>query len=748
MQSVAQSVSSNSVNASGGAKVYTQPNMKRNLLTLFLLTLFYSQTYAESGYRLWLRYDKITHQSLYSSYRGSIKQLIFPGKSDILNSARQEIRMGLKGLLLLDLRNTENVTANGALVIGTPASSKVIASLPLAGTLKSIGNEGYIIKSLTINGKPSTIIAANSDRGVLYGVFNFLRLLQAHQEISSLNISDSPKTSHRLLNHWDNLDRSVERGYAGLSLWDWAKLPDLTDSRYRDYARANASIGINGTVITNVNANAKILTKDYLLKAAALADIFRSYGLKVYLTARFSAPIEIGGLKTADPLDPEVQKWWKDKVNEIYRYIPDFGGFLVKANSEGQPGPQNYGRNHTDGANMFADALAPHGGIVMWRAFVYDNNVPDDRAKQAFTEFKPLDGTFRPNVIIQIKNGPIDFQPREPFSPLFGAMPKTPEMMEFQITMEYLGQSTHLVYMGTYFKETLDADTYSKGSGSTVAKVVSGQLDGHRLSGMAGVANIGTDSNWCGNIFNQANWFVYGRLAWNDELTAAGIADEWLKMTFTNEDSFVGPVKKMMMESRENTVNYMTPLGLHHIMGVGIHYGPGPWVANGGRADWNSTYYHNADTAGIGFNRSSTGSNAVAQYFSPLKEKFDNVKTTPEEYLLWFHHLPWTYKMKSGNTLWNELADHYYRGAAAVQQMQQTWNKMEGKVDQERFKAVKDMLVIQEREAKWWRDGCLLYFQTFSKMPIPAKYEKPAFDLATYMNPKFIPMKPIPVVPR
>jgi len=722
--------------------------MKRNLLTLALLIFCYSQTYGESGYRLWLRYDKIDNQSLYNTYRTSLKQLVFPGNSAILNAARQEISRGLKGLLLLDLQRNENVTANGAVLIGTPASSKLIASLPLANDLKGVGDEGYIIKSLIVNGKSSIIIAGNSDAGVLYGTFSFLRLLQTHKAIGNLNISDSPKTTHRLLNHWDNLDRSVERGYAGLSLWDWKKLPDFKDPRYRDYARANASIGINGTVITNVNANAKILTKEYLLKAAALADIFRSYGIKVYLTARFSAPIEIGGLKTADPLDPVVQKWWKDKVTEIYRYIPDFGGFLVKANSEGQPGPQNYGRNHTDGANMFADALAPHGGIVMWRAFVYDNNVPDDRAKQAYTEFKPLDGTFRPNVIIQIKNGPIDFQPREPFSPLFGAMPKTPEMMEFQITMEYLGQSTHLVYMGTYFKETLDADTYSKGSGSTVAKVVSGELDGHSISGMAGVANIGTDSNWCGNVFNQSNWYVYGRLAWNYKLTSAEIADEWLKMTFTNAADFIDPVKRMMLQSRENTVDYMTPLGLHHIMGLGTHYGPGPWVNNGGRADWNSTYYHNADAKGLGFNRSSTGSNAVAQYFSPLKEQFDNVKTTPEEYLLWFHHLPWTYEMKSGNTLWDELIAHYYKGVSAVQQMQDTWNKMEGKIDQQRFKDIKDMLVLQEKEARWWRDGCLLYFQTFSKMPVPAKYEQPAFSLEKYMDPEFIPMKPIPVVPR
>ncbi len=721
--------------------------MKKNLFAIILLTLLCSQTYAESGYRLWLRYDKIKNQSLYNTYRSSIKQLILPGNSAILNSAKQELKMGLTGLLSLQPAEAQNVTLNGALVIGTPVSSKIIASLPMATALKAAGAEGYVIKSMKVNGKSTTVIAANSDAGVLYGVFNFLKLLQTNKSVAGLNITDAPKTMHRMLNHWDNLDRSVERGYAGLSLWDWKTLPDVSNPRYRDYARANASLGINGTVLTNVNANAKILTKEYLVKAAALADLFRTYGIQVYLTARFSAPIEIGGLKTADPLDPAVQKWWKDKVTEVYKYIPDFGGFLVKANSEGQPGPQNYGRTHTDGANMFADALAPHGGIVMWRAFVYDNNVPEDRAKQAYSEFKPLDGTFRSNVIVQIKNGPIDFQPREPFSPLFGAMPKTPEMMEFQVTMEYLGQSTHLVYLGTYFKEALDADTYSKGKGSTVAKVVDGTLEGHSVSAMAGVANIGIDSNWCGNIFNQSNWFVYGRLAWDHQLSASQVADEWIRMTFSNETAFIDPVKKMMMESRENVVNYMTPLGLHHIMSEGTHYGPGPWVSTAARPDWNATYYHKADTAGIGFNRTSTGTNAVAQYYPPVRDMFENVKSTPEEYLLWFHHLPWTYKVESGNTLWNELVDRFYNGVSAVQKMQVTWNATQSNVDAERFKSVTELLRRQEQEARWYRDGCVLYFQTFSKMPIPSKYEKPAHTLETYTNPQFIPMKPVPAVP-
>jgi alpha-glucuronidase len=718
--------------------------MKKILLALALLVGVFGTAEGENGYRLWLRYDKIKNQTIYNGYRARLSQLIFTGQSPVLNTARQELQKGLSGLLDIRLKPSTFATTNGALIVGTPASSTLIASMPLAASLKSVGEEGFIIRSSNLQGKLVTVIAANSDAGTLYGVFNFLKLLQTNANISNLNLLESPKTKLRLLNHWDNLNRSVERGYAGLSLWDWNALPDISNPRYKDYARANASIGINGTVLTNVNADAKILTKHYLEKAAALANLFRSYHLKVYLTARFSAPIEIGGLKTADPLDPQVQKWWKNKIDEIYKYIPDFGGLLVKANSEGQPGPQNYGRTHADGANMFANALAPHGGVVMWRAFVYDQNVPDDRAKQAYTEFKPLDSKFRSNVIVQIKNGPIDFQPREPFSPLFGAMPKTPEMMEFQITMEYLGHSTHLVYLGTSFKESLDADTYSMGKGSTVARVVDGSLEGHSISGMAGVANIGTDSSWCGNLFNQANWYAYGRLAWDHQQSAGDIAADWLKMTFTNDDSFVGPVKKLMMESRENTVNYIAPLGLHHIMGVSTHYGPGPWINNAGRADWNSTYYHKADSLGVGFNRSSTGTNAVSQYSPPVKAIFDAVSRTPEEYLLWFHHLPWSFRMKSGNTLWNELVAHYYAGASAVQQSQVIWEKMAGKIDGERFNSVTKLLARQAAEAKWYRDADLLYFQTFSKMPIPEQYEKPEHTLETYMNPNFIPMPAIP----
>ncbi|MCC9167371.1 alpha-glucuronidase family glycosyl hydrolase [Pontibacter harenae] len=714
------------------------------LLTILMLlcVAFTPPAHAEDGYRLWQRYDLVNNSDRLKEYQQSIAEVVIEGNSPTLSVAKNELNMALQGLLGRTIPSSSRQTqSSGALVVGTPASSATVASLKLNNKLKNLGDEGYLIQSATINGKKSTVVAANTDIGALYGTFHFLRLLQTHQSIQNVAITSTPKIKHRVLNHWDNLDRTVERGYSGFSLWDWHKLPDYIDQRYIDYARANASIGINGTVLTNVNANALVLTEEYLIKVKALADAFRPYGLKVYLTARFSSPIEIGELKTADPLDAQVQQWWKDKAAEIYRHIPDFGGFLVKANSEGQPGPQNYGRTHADGANMLADAVAPNGGIVMWRAFVYDDKVPDDRAKQAYTEFKPLDGTFRKNVMVQVKNGAIDFQPREPFHPMFGTMPKTPLMMEFQITQEYLGQGTHLAYLSPLFKEVLESDTYAKGKGSTVAKVIDGTIDNHALTGIAGVSNIGTDRNWTGHQFGQANWYSYGRLAWDHTLGSAEIADEWLKMTFTNNNQFISPVKQMMMGSHEALVNYMTPLGLHHIMGWSHHFGPGPWIKDKQRADWTSVYYHQADENGIGFDRTATGSNAIAQYLPPVQKKFRNVKTCPEKFLLWFHHLPWDYKTESGRELWNELAYRYQSGVDSVRQMQQTWNSMERFVDPERFRHVKTFLSIQEKEAVWWRDACLLYFQTFSKRPLPQGVEKPAHTLEYYMqiDPKFAP---------
>ena len=465
--------------------------------------------------------------------------------------------------------------------------------------------------------------------------------------------------------------------------------------------------------------------------------MFRPYGIKVYLTSRFSAPIEMGGLKTADPLDPSVKNWWKEKVNEIYSIIPDFGGFLVKANSEGQPGPQDYKRTHADGANMLADAVAPHHGIVIWRAFVYAAENPVDRHKQAYDDFVPLDGQFRNNVMVQVKNGAIDFMPREPFHPLFGAMPRTPLMMEFQVTQEYLGQATQLVFLAPLFKEVLDADTYSKGKGSTVAKVIDGSLDQHALNGMAGVSNIGNDINWCGHPFAQANWYALGRLAWDHSISSEQIADEWLRMSYTADPSFLSTTKNIMLRSREIMVNYMNPLGLHHIMGTGHHYGPAPWVSNLNRPEWNPVYYHKADSLGIGFNRTASGSNALSQYYPEARKAWENPATCDEKYLLWFHHISWNQQLSSGNTLWNELCKRYYSGADSVQWMIREWSRQEKKVDAQRFKAVSMLLNIQWEEAKWWRNACLLYFQTFSRQPIPAGYEQPDQPLDYYKKLRF-----------
>jgi len=706
--------------------------MKRIIL-LFVTLLLLGLARAEDGYELWLRYRLIENTKVLTQYRSQIKSLYVPGNSPTLAVIKEELLNGLSGLLGKNIPLQHAPGAN-TVVAGTPENIQAIAQLPLRSRLEETGKEGFIIATTPVNGKKCIVITANTETGVLYGVFHFLRLLQTHQPIEQLNIVSTPRIAHRVLNHWDNLDRTVERGYAGQSIWDWHRLPGYIDPRYKDYARANASIGINGTVLTNVNANAWILTDLYLEKVAALAAVFRPYGIRVYLTARFSAPVEIGKLKTADPLDPEVQAWWKQKAAAIYRYIPDFGGFLVKANSEGQPGPQNYQRTHADGANMLADAVAPYGGIVMWRAFVYSNEKDADRFKQAYDEFKPLDGKFRNNVLVQVKNGPIDFQPREPFHPLFGAMPETPLMMEFQLTQEYLGFATHLVYLSSLFREVLDADTYVKGKGSTVAKVVDGTLHQQSLTGMAGVANIGSDRNWTGHLFGQANWYAYGRLAWDHTLSSAALADEWIRQTFSNNTSFIQPVKQMMLASHEAIVNYMTPLGLHHIMGYGHHYGPAPWWDSAPRADWNPVYFHRADSTGIGFDRTATGSNALEQYHPEAAALWKELRTCPDSLLLWFHRVPWTHTVQSGRSLWDELCYKYQSGVETVRHMRKTWEGLSSFVDAERFKHVQQLLAIQEQEAVWWRDACLAYFQRFSQMPIPDGVEKPKHTLEYYQS--------------
>jgi alpha-glucuronidase len=690
------------------------------LVLTFLLVTAAAGARAEDGYDLWLRYRPITGEWL-GRYRQAASELVPGVPSPTLSVAQAELTRGLRGMLGTDPPTAMQPTRDGSIVFGTPKSSPLIAALKL--DLARAGSEGYVIRSLDHEGHPVTVIAATSDVGVLYGSFHFLRLLQTRQSLEHLDLVSAPRVKHRVLDHWDNLDRTVERGYAGQSIWDWHKLPDYLDPRYIDYARACASVGINGMIPTNVNPSPAGLTPLYLRKYAALADVLRPYGLRIYLTARFSAPIEIGGLKTADPLDPAVRAWWRAKADEIYALIPDFGGFLVKANSEGQPGPQDYSRTHADGANMLAEAVAAHGGIIMWRAFVYSQHQPDDRAKQAYSEFVPLDGKFRDNVILQVKNGPIDFQPREPFHPLFGAMPRTPLMLEVQITKEYLGFATHLVYLGPLFEETLRADTHSRGKGSTVDTLI---------TGMAGVSNVGSDRNWTGSHFDQANWYAFGRLAWDTTQASRDIATEWVKMTFSTDPAFVEPIVAMMLASREAVVDYMTPLGLHHQMSRTGHYGPGPWVSGGARADWTSVYFNRADAQGIGFDRTARGSNAVGQYAPAVAGQFGDLKRVPEKYLLWFHHVPWDYRMSSGRTLWDELVIHYSRGVQAVADMRKTWAGLSAFVDPERHAQVSTFLTIQEKEAQWWRDASIAYFQTFSHRPLPAGYAPPEHDLQYY----------------
>lgn len=679
--------------------------MSRKIITIFSFFVLLSfNLQAEDGHDLWLR-GKGTNSV----------NVICSKKSPTLSIAMQELRQGWQG------KTNEKIE----LVVKSD---------------KAIKGDGFRI------GKNR--IQANTDIGILYGVYELMRRQQTGENIYEEVCN--PSYERRILNHWDNLDGTIERGYAGSSIF-WRKGKDsltVTDTDkqlWQEYARANASIGINGSVLNNVNASPSILTADYLKKTKEIADVLRPYGIRTYLSVNFASPQVIGGLKTSDPLNSEVAQWWKNKVKEIYSLIPDFGGFLVKANSEGQPGPQDFGRTHADGANMLADALSPFGGMVMWRAFVY-NPSDEDRAKQAYSEFMPLDGQFRDNVIVQVKNGPIDFQPREPFSPLFGAMKKTSVMPELQITQEYLGQSVHLVYLATMWEEFLKSDTYQEGKGSTVARCTDGSLFPQKHTAIAGVSNIGSDVNWCGHPFAQSNWYAFGRLAWNNSLSSEQIADEWIKLTFADysdkidtqnsifsadwQVNFLQPVKQMMLNSREAAVNYMMPLGLHHLFAADHHYGPGPWWApTGVRKDWTPPYYHKADSIGIGFDRTATGSNAVSQYQEPLPSMFSNLQTCPDIYLLWFHHLPWNFIMKDGQTLWDELCYRYDKGVRQVREFQKTWDHVQRYVDAERFSQVQTKLREQCMNAQVWKDACLLYFRQFSKMPFPNDMERPVNNL-------------------
>jgi len=661
--------------------------MLKLLLTIAMLALGYVAR-AEDGSHLWLRAEKTV----------KAKDVVrFSGKTDVtVKIALDELRCYWHG-------------------------GRVELRLDHKAAMKD--------GAFRIDATPSRInVIASSSDGLLYAAYELLRRQQTGEEIVSGD--NIPAFDLRILNHWDNLDGSIERGYAGKSIWLWDEIKESTNASSRrtslgrksyecspslrahiiEYARANASIGINGSVLNNVNASPQMLSPIYIYKVKAISDILRPYGIKTYLSVNFASPMALGGFKTADPLDPAVVQWWKDKAKEIYSIIPDFGGFLVKANSEGQPGPGDYNRMHADGANMLADALKPYGGIVMWRCFVYGNkHKGEDRVKQAVTEFKPEDGIFRDNVILQAKNGPLDFQPREPYAPVFDQINKTPLMAEFQITQEYLGQSIHLTYLAPMWKEFFSFVSPDK------------------LKGIAGVANIGDDTNWCGHHFSQSNWYAYGRLAWNPSLTSEQIAREWLLQTFlpksatsgtrqTFVTSFVNPALDIMMRSREACVDYMMPLGLHHIFKGDHHYGPEP---DGNQPhfpeEWKPVYYHKADSAGIGFDRSSKGTDAVSQYREPYRSMYDNLATCPEEYLLWFHHVPWDYRMKNGSTLWDNIQQHYNRGVAEVEDFVNIWHNLKPQVDEQRYNEVDKRLQMHLENAREWRDVCLEYFGKFAK---------------------------------
>jgi alpha-glucuronidase len=697
---------------------------------------------AEDGYDLWLRYRPLPPARRAAALAPSIVSLA--PDTPTLRAAQAELERGLAGLGGR-LPALGGIPRDGSVVLAR--AGDLPPGLAVHARLRGLDPQGYLVQRIRLRGTDVTLIAANGDIGLLYGSFAWLRALQTGADAITAGLLAQPALPRRLLDHWDNLDRTVERGYAGESIWNWWELPAIVDPRYTDYARANASLGINGTVLNNVNAKAEVLGAPFVAKAAAIANVLRPYGIRVYLSVRWSTPLELKETRSADPLDPEVAAWWKRKADEIYRTIPDFGGFLVKANSEGQPGPQDYGRNHADGANMLARALAPHGGIVMWRAFVYNPAHPGDqgkdkridknadRAAQAYDQFKPLDGKFDQNVIVQVKNGPIDFQPREPVHPLFGAMPRTPLMIEFQVTKEYLGFATHLAYLGPLFQEALRFDTRAGGRAMPVAQVLAGGQAGAvggKAGGIAGVANIGSSRNWSGSDFDQANWYAFGRMAWDPALDAGTVAREWAMQTWSTDPRVADPVAALMMRSREAVVDYMTPLGLHHIMGTGHHHGPAPWVDDLERPDWNPVYYHRAGRDGIGFDRTAAGSNAVAQYAPEVARRFADPATTPPEFLLWFHHLRWDARMPSGRTLWGELVSHYDRGVAEAAAMQAEWERLRPLVDAGRGRDVAQRLARQRDEAQWWRDACLAYFQQVSGLPLPEGSKPPAHPLDDY----------------
>ncbi|MEX0686739.1 MAG: alpha-glucuronidase family glycosyl hydrolase [Balneolales bacterium] len=691
------------------------------LFIVMLMQLFSKTAIADQipkAEDLWLKYDKITDESKKNDYELALGEIHVNGNSKMMKAVRDELELGINGLLG---RTEDSQVGNADIIVGTHKSSDIIRDLKLENELKKLGNEGFIIRETDYNGKPVIVIASKSEVGVLYGAFRFLRELQTYTSIYQLNVIESPKIEYRMLNHWDNIVPTqygtVERGYSGRTLWIWDELPGRRRDHYRDYARAMASVGLNSVVLNNVNSEPKILTTEYLDKVAGLADEFRPYGIRVFLSASFAAPLPpadrprfkrwggIGDLDTADPLDPQVQKWWQNKADEIYNLIPDFGGFLVKADSEGTFGPNAYDRSHAEGANLLADALAPHRGIVIWRAFVYDSDIYDDRVKAAYGEFKPLDGEFRDNVVVQVKNGPLDFQPREPVHPLFGAMPNTPLSMEFQITQEYLGHNIHLVYLGPMWEKILNFDTYYDGKGTTVARIIDGSVHNYDHTVIAGVSNVGIGPrpvNWTGHPFGQANWYAFGRFAWNPNLDSEKIAREWIRMTWPSDSIVEETIVDIMMGSWQAAVNYKAPLGLNFTVEGGPHYDPAPAKRDGN--------YWFINEKGIGFDRTSEGSNAISQYHTVISDKFNHIHSVPEDYLLWFHFVPWSHEMESGRLLWDELVYRYNSGVEYVNSMLSNWEKLESHIEPTKFRHVQWLLTEQLDHAGYYRDVSINYF--------------------------------------
>lgn len=658
--------------------------------------------------QLWLQY-RFAGKKLSETYQPAVRHICCLGDSPVVCNAATELMDGASALTGGAVLPVESVDQDGTVILGTvDRMSRYLPERQL-GAVKRLGREGYFIERVCLEGRPATVITSNSDVGVLYGVFHFLRLMQTGEPIDALRIREAPAVPRRMLNHWDDENGFIERGYGGRSLWKWDELPDTVSPRYRDHARLCASIGINGLVLNNVNANPRILRSDFLQKVRVLADVFREWGIKTYLSVNFRSPCRtgrrpgIGELDTADPLDPGVQAWWRDKAAEIYQLIPDFGGFLVKADCEGEPGPKQYNRSHIDGANMLASVLAQHGGTLIWRAFVYGKS--DDRACDAYNEFKPFDGRFLDNVILQIKNGPIDFQPCEPFTPLFGGMPATRLSLELQIAKEYLGHATTCTYLGPMWRDILQTDTYAEGEGSSMARMLKGDLKVHRIECIAGVANTGDEPEWCGHPLNPANWYAFGRLAWDPELGSEAILDEWIAMSVPCDTEVRATIRGILMASYDTLVNYCMPLGLNHICD-GNHYDPNPEVRG---------VFHNADAVGLGVDRTSTGSNAAGQYHPERAAIWGDRERIPLKYLLWFHHVPWHETLPTGRTLWEELKHRYSAGVDAVDDMIQEWSKLEDRLPADLYATVAAKLDEEKCLAQKWSETCVQYFSQFSE---------------------------------